>query len=102
MMMEMVVMVVREDVSIFSNRRCWRLVICLTFIRIFSDLFKRHIDDDGGDSGWKTVAAVYNWWSFGLADPFQFWLYETSHVWLQIVERDLNGIENLISSKRKT
>ena len=72
MMMTMMVVVVREDASIFINRRRWRLVICLTFIRIFSHLFKRHIDDDGGDSGWKTVAAVYSWWSFGLADPFLY------------------------------
>ena len=37
-----------------------------------SGLFKRHIDDGGGHSGWKTVAAVYSWWSFGLADPFLY------------------------------
>ena len=36
MMTMMVVVVVREDASIFINRRRWRLVICLTFIRIFS------------------------------------------------------------------
>ena len=36
MMTMMMVVVVREDASIFINRRRWRLVICLTFIRIFS------------------------------------------------------------------
>ena len=35
-MMMVVVVVVREDASIFISRRRWRLVICLTFIRIFS------------------------------------------------------------------
>ena len=35
MMMTMVV-VVREDASVFMNRHRRRLVICLTFIRIFS------------------------------------------------------------------
>ena len=36
MTMMMVVVMVREYASIFINRRRWRLVICLTFIRIFS------------------------------------------------------------------
>ena len=36
MTMMMLVVVVREDASIFFSRRRWRLVICLTFIRIFS------------------------------------------------------------------
>ena len=86
-MMMVVVVVVREDASIFISRRRWRLVICLTFIRIFSDLFKRHIDDDGGDSGWKTVAAVYNRWSFGLTDPFLYSFFANDSLHHRITDR---------------
>ena len=87
MMMTMMMVVVREDASIFINRRRWRLVICLTFIRIFSHLFKRHIDDDGGDSGWKTVAAVYNRWSFGLTDPFLYCFFANDSLHHRITDR---------------
>ena len=54
---------------------------------VHSDLFKRHIDDDGGDSGWKTVAAVYNWWSFGLTDPFLYSFFANDLLHHRITDR---------------
>ena len=83
MTMMMLVVVVREDASIFINRRRWCLVFCLTFIRIFS----KDIDDDGGDSGWKTVAPVYNWWSFGLTDPFLYCFFANDSLHHRITDR---------------
>ena len=52
-----------------------------------SDLFNRHIDDDGGDSRWKTVAAVYNWWSFGLTDPFLYCFFANDSLHHRITDR---------------
>ena len=54
---------------------------------VHSDLFKRHIDDDGGDSGWKTVAAVYNRWSFGLTDPFLYSFFANGSLHHRITDR---------------
>ena len=83
MMMTMMVVVVREDASIFINRA----VDVLYFSDVHSVLSNRHIDDDGGDSGWKTVAAVYNRWSFGLTDPFLYSFFANDSLHHRITDR---------------
>ena len=57
------------------------------FSNVHSVLFNRHIDDDGGDRGWKTVAAVYNRWSFGLTDPFLYSFFANDSLHHRITDR---------------
>ena len=57
------------------------------FSNVYSVLLKRHIDDGGGHSGWKTVAAVYTRWSVGLTDPFLYCFFANDSLHHRITDR---------------
>ena len=85
MMMTMVV-VVREDASVFMNRHRRRLVICLTFIRIFSkDTLMMMVAIMGERR--SRLFAVYNRWSFGLTDPFIYCFFANDSLHHRITDR---------------